>query len=156
VCFESSSPVGSPQNGSQATDTAACFGKIDAALRAAPASGELWLFKASKLASEGQFGEPMMNALRNAYRTTPAEGWIASERVILGLKLFPALAPDLQARVRSDLDLVLRDTRLAQPLVDAYLANQALRAAATTPLNELPTDAMQRFVSRVRAVARER
>jgi hypothetical protein len=150
MCFESRATAELLQDQSQTSDVAACLEQIDVALRAAPASSELWLFKASKLASQGRFAEPMMNALRNAYRTAPAEGWIASERVVLGLKLFPALASDLQAHVRSDLELVLRDTRLSRPLVAAYLADPALRATADGVLRGLSADSIRRFVKMAR------
>jgi len=97
----------------------------------------------------------MMNALRNSYRTAPVEGWVASERVVLGLRLFPALPPDLQDGVRSDLALVLRETGLSQPLVDAYAGDALLRSAASAPLHALPADAMQGFVRMVQAAVRD-
>ena len=139
-----------------ADDRTACLAQINEALQASPSNGELWFFKASTLAAEGDFGEAMMNALRNSYRTAPVEGWIASERVILGLRLFPILPPDLQGGVRSDLELVLGEPRLSQPLVDAYAGDSTLRAPAAVPLHALPADAMQRFVRMVRAAVRDR
>ena len=128
---------------------------VDEALRASPASSELWLFKASQYAAAGNFGEEMMKSLRNSYRTAPREGWIASQRVLLGLRLFPALAPDLQASVSADLRLVLDYPQLSQPLVNAYATDSSLRAAAFAPLHALPTDALQHFVSLVRAAVHE-
>jgi hypothetical protein len=155
VCFGSEGTSG-PPNEAQRKDDAACLIQVDAALRAAPASGELWLFKASMLASRGDFGEPMMNALRNSYRTSLAEGWIASERVILGLRLYPALAPDLQSFARSDLELVLRYAPLSQPLADAYASDATLRNASSAPLRELSEDALRRFVEMVQLAIRNR
>jgi hypothetical protein len=152
VCFEALTLAAVPQHSEQPRDLA-CLEEIDAALQAAPASGELWLFKASTLASAGTFGKPMITALRNAYRTAPTEGWIVSDRVILGLRLFPALSEDLQLSVRSDLNLVLHDARLARPLIDAYLTNAALRSSAETPIRDLPADAMNLFVQMARTEA---
>jgi hypothetical protein len=156
ICFKSGLLPSSPHDQAPRRDTAACLELVDVALQAAPASGELWLFKASKLASDGRFDEPMMNALRNTYRTSPAEGWLAAERVVLGLTLYPTLAADLQERVRSDLKLVLHHTRLSRPLIVAYLANPTLRAAADMPLHELPEDAIKSFVEMVRAATSNR
>ena len=60
-----------------------CLAAIDDALRANPSSGELWLFEARVLFRSGDLGDAMVDALRRSYRTTPDEGWIASERVLL-------------------------------------------------------------------------
>jgi hypothetical protein len=136
-------------------DPAACLAVIDEGLLAAPSNGELWFFKASTLAAEGEFGDPMMSALRNSFRTAPEEGWIAAGRVVLGLRLFPVLAPDLQEDVQADLRLVTSNSRLAKRLVDAYAGDGSLRAAAALPLRALPAEEMQRFVRMVRAAVRD-
>jgi hypothetical protein len=157
VCFKPAASVHLPQEQGQTIDIAACLEEIEVALRSAPASCELWIFKASVLASAGKFGEPTINALRNAYYTGRNEGWIASRRVILGIKLFQGLPFELRDAVRSDIKLVLTDERLSQPIVDAYVRDALFRSAAKAVIDKLPTETIQSFEYRVRAaIARQR
>ena len=128
-----------------------CLAAIDDALQANPASGELWLFKASVLMLSSEFGQPMQDALSHSYLTTPREGWIASERVVLGLRLYPLLPPSLQHNVLSDLGIVLSNATLASPLVETYPRDLALRRAAAGALRMLPTDQLNTFVSLVKS-----
>jgi hypothetical protein len=155
VCLGLAQGQGGSVSPQRADDPTACLTEINKALLASPSNSELWFFKASMLAAEGEFDEAMMNALRNSYRTAPVEGWIASGRVILGLRLFPVLAPELQERVRSDLKLVLGEPPLSQPLVDAYSKDSTLRASAALPLRALSADEMQMFVSMVHSAVRD-
>lgn len=131
-----------------------CLALIDDALRAAPSNGELWLFKASMMISRGDFGESTFNALRNSFRVAPVEGWIASGRVVLGLRLYSALPADLQDRVDQDLRLVLRFPTLVRPLAEAYASDSLLRASAAPVLRGLPGDLMQAFVGNIQSVLR--
>src|SRR5947209_5684107 len=80
-----------------------CLAVIDDALRASPSSGELWLFRARVVLQSSGLDEPFLFALRRSYQSAPREGWIAAERVVLGLRLYPLLPPDLQRRAESDL-----------------------------------------------------
>lgn len=151
VCFRAAPAQAASEAGKRADQYADCLLEIDHALQAAPSNGELWLFKATTLAADGEFGQSMMNALRNSYRTAPVEGWIASMRVVFGMRLFPALPPDLQEQVASDLQLVLNFPSLSKPLITAYTADSAMRVAAAALLRALPIGEMQRFVHLVRA-----
>jgi hypothetical protein len=128
-----------------AADRGACLAAIDDALRAAPSSSELWLFRATVLARSSDFGDELLAALRNSYVTGAREGWIASGRVVLALRLWFFLPPDLQDRAREDLALVLANN-LGAPLARSYVADPAMRRAAMPALQSLPSDLMDRFV----------
>lgn len=123
-----------------------CLADVDAALRASPANGELWLFKASILSNRGEYGAPMLDALRNSYLSAPVEGWIASGRVVFGLQLYPILPDALKAMVSADLRLVLMSPKLFLPLGKAYAGDPLLRSRAAEPINALPADQIARFV----------
>jgi hypothetical protein len=132
-------------------DLAACDRLLAAALAAAPASGNLWLFKARVLAFNGRYDEPMLTALRNSYRFAPREGWIAAERAVLGLTVYPLLPADLRSDVVADLHLLLSlPGRFAAPVAAAYAANEHLRTAGADALHLLSADDLNRFVARVR------
>lgn len=131
-----------------------CLSVVNAALAANPASGEVWLHKAVMFANLGTFG-PAWSALRNACRTAPREGWIATERVIFGLRLYPALSDDLKLCIDRDLQLVLTWPLLAEPLARAYATDPLLRASAALPLRALPPEDISRFVNLVRHFGRE-
>lgn len=143
--------VPASENGANARGErgADCLTVIDDTLRSNPSSGELWLLKAQVLMSQTGVGDEIFEALRNSYRTTPREGWIAAERVLAGLRLYPLLPADLQQDVLSDLELVLSDYRLAQPLTQAYPTDLALRRAGGEALRALPPDLLTRFVELV-------
>jgi hypothetical protein len=135
-----------PANSAATDRTRDCLAAIDVALRANPSSGELWLLKATVLIRTGDLGADMIDALRGSYRTTPREGWIASERVLVGLRLYPLLPADIRNQVAADLRIVLTEAALAQPLIDAYPRDLALRRAAKDALNTLPSDLLEKFV----------
>jgi hypothetical protein len=130
-----------------------CLDAIDQALGAAPASAELWLFKATMLLKSGNYGQETQAALRNSYETGPREGWIASGRVVLGLRIWAFLPSDLQDSVRGDLELVL-DNNLTGSVAEAYATDLALRRAAVPALQALPNDMVDKFVSAVRSSLR--
>ena len=129
----------------RAANSADCVKGIDNALQLAPFSGELWLEKARQLLLGGEFGEPVFETLRVAYRVAPREGWIASGRVVLGLRMFPLLPSDLQGRVKDDLGIVLANEQLSAPLVDAYAKDLTLRRAAAGAFVDLPAAQMAEF-----------
>jgi hypothetical protein len=133
-----------------AATVAKCLAVVDDALRSNPASGGLWLFRAEVLLNSGESGDSLSAALRHSYEVSPREGWIAGERVLFGLRLYPVLRPDLQAHVVSDLILVLADIRLAQPLIDAYPSDSLMRASGREALLALPPDLLERFVGWVK------
>lgn len=135
----------------QEANHAACLTAVDDALRTSPSSAELWLFRATALARNADFGDELLTALRNSYTAGAREGWIASGRVVLGLRLWYFLPEDLQAQVRSDLDIVLRNN-LAGPLAAAYVKDPAMRRAAMPALQTLPGELMDRFVWTTRDV----
>ena len=60
------------------------------------------------------------------------------------------LPAELQAGAAADLRTVLADTSLAQPLIDAYPRDLALRRAGAEALRNLPPDLLNRFVSLVK------
>ena len=130
-----------------------CLAAVDQALKAAPASAELWLFKATMLLKSGNYGEETQAALRNSYETGPREGWIASGRVVLGLRIWAFLPSDLQDSVRGDFELVI-ENNLAGSVADAYATDLALRRAALPALQGLPNDVVDKFVSAVRSSLR--
>jgi hypothetical protein len=132
-----------------------CLAGIDDALRAAPALGELWLFKATVRIHSGRFDDETLAALRNAYRTAPREGWIAAARTILGLRLYPVLPADLQARVGDDLVMVLGHPHLSKRVAEAYAADFTLRESGGAVIRDLPPDLLYTFVGLVRNAAGE-
>lgn len=136
-------------NGASGDVIDACLRVIDEALMGNPASGELWLLRANVLLRAEGIGEPVFDALRHSYQSTPREGWIAAERIVLGLRLYPLFPSDLQTGVASDLEIVLADRQLAQPLIDAYPDEFALRKASGEALRLLPPDLLNRFVDLV-------
>jgi hypothetical protein len=130
----------------------ACIAIVDDGLAADPASGELWLERARLLSASGIFDERLQTALARSYASSPREGWIAASRVVLGLRLEPLLPPDFAGNIERDLGTVLQSRALATPLVDAYLADEALRVTTNAALQSLPDVAAQeRFVSWVRS-----
>jgi hypothetical protein len=145
-------PCLSPASSAKTVATGAtCLSLIDAALRRAPASGELWLFKGLLLAGDGDFGSEMMDALRNSYKTSPSEGWLASGRVATAIRLYAVLPDDLKDRVVGDLRLVLTSPALASPLIRTYLTDARFRAAARPVLEALPPPLLERFVGLARS-----
>jgi hypothetical protein len=132
-----------------------CLAAIDGALAAAPASGELWLYKASVLVRRGEIGPAFFEALRNSFLTSRREGWIATGRVILGLRLLPLLPEDLVKIVQSDLVLVVDDPNLSKSLASVYASDELLRNAGATALRSLSADQVYRFISLVRHAAEE-
>jgi hypothetical protein len=137
--------LGLCQQRSDAEDPAGqCIRVVDDALRAAPSSGELWLFKADRLMRAGQLAGSLA-ALRQSYRMAPREGWIASARVVLGLQLYPLLPRDLQVATTDDLALVLELEEFLPPLRDAYGRDAALRAASVKAIDDLPPASRAEF-----------
>jgi hypothetical protein len=130
---------------------ALCAGIVNAALAADPSSGELWTFKAWTLAHDADYGPATFTALRNSYAFARREGWIAADRVVLGLTLYPLLPDDLRSDVAADLQLVL-ESRLAlyEPLIQAYAHNPHLQDTARDALRALPADDLNYFVSLMR------
>ncbi len=123
-----------------------CLDAIDDALRAGPSSGELWLYKAMVLAEASEVDEQTIAALRNSYRMSPREGWIATARSILGLRLYPLLPGDLQDDVRADLVMVMNNFTFAPTLAAAYAQDFSLRSAGAAALEMLPPDLLARFI----------
>ncbi len=129
-----------------------CIAIVDGGLAANPLSAELWLERARLLSASGIFDERLQAALARSYAASPREGWIAATRVVLGLRLQPLLPPEFVPDIARDLSTVLRSRALALPLVDAYIADEALRVTANAALESVPDIAAQeRFVSWVRS-----
>jgi hypothetical protein len=135
--------------GAGETESARCLSIIDQALRSMPSSGELWLARARLLLVDGHDGEPVFEALRNSYRVSAREGWIAGGRVVLGLRIFPLLPPDLRERVKDDFRLVMTHPSLSAALVGAYAADPGLRQTAAPVLLGLPDDDVREFAELV-------
>lgn len=108
-----------------------CLAVVDDALRASPASGELWLLRATLLAQFGEFGDPLRVALRNSFEAAPLEGWIVVPRLGLELRLYPVLPADLREQARTDLGGVLADPVQAHALAAGYAHDPAMRDAST-------------------------
>jgi hypothetical protein len=130
-----------------------CLSAVDDALRAAPSSGELWLYKAQMLAASGEFGPALFAALRNSYRMAPHEGWIATPRVIFGLRVYPLLPEDVKSDVQADLVQIIGDGRLSHIVARAYAEDPSLRDAGGAALRTLPSDLMFRFAGITREAA---
>jgi hypothetical protein len=133
------------------TPATSCLAVLDAGLRAAPASGELWLTKADLLLRTEGFGPSVIAALRQSYSAARREGWIASSRVVFGLKLFPLLPDDLKTAAAGDLVLVLNYPVHARALMRAYVDDTALRQAAAPALEQLSPSLVDKFVRAVRS-----
>jgi hypothetical protein len=142
VCF--------PEEPAKESDYASCLEQVDAALAAAPSSGELWYLKASVLALDGQFGAPLVDALRNSYVTARAEGAVAAQRVILGLRLFEILPDDLRAAATADLQIISAVQNLLRPFAEAYVADDMLRTSATAAIRTLGPDKLWNLFAAVR------
>ncbi len=129
----------------------ACLAAVDDGLAANPTSGELWLERARLLSLSGIFDERLQTALRQSYAATPREGWIAASRVVLAFRLQPLLPDEFVPLAVRDLGTVLQSRALAIPLVDAYLADEALRGVVNRAVESVPgVEAQERFVSMVR------
>lgn len=136
-------------------DFPVCLAAIDDGLRAGPSSGELWLYRAQILAASGEFGNALIESLRNAYRMAPHEGWIATPRVIFAMRIYPLLPEDLKAEVDADLRQVIADGRLSHVVARAYAGDPAMREAGGAALRALPSDLMFRFVGITREAAED-
>jgi hypothetical protein len=136
-------------------DFEACLAAIEDGLAAGPASGELWLYKAMMMARSGEFGPGMADALRNAYRMAPHEGWIATPRVIFGLQLYPLLPDDVQEEVKADLVQIIGEGRLSHEVARAYALDPGVRDAGGAAVRSLPPDLLFRFTSITRQAAME-
>lgn len=137
----------------EAVDAAKCLAVVDDALRAAPASGELWLLRASLLAQFGEFGEPLRAALRNSYAVAPLEGWVVVQRLALELRLYPILPADLKEQARMDLAGVLADSVQAHAFAAEYARDPAMRNAGKAAFDGMPAHLVARFVAFVRDAA---
>jgi hypothetical protein len=134
-------------------DPARCLAVVDDALRASPASGELWLLRATLLAQFGEFGDPLRTALRNSFAAAPLEGWIVVPRLGLELRLYPTLPADLREQARTDLGGVLADPVQAHTLAAGYAHDPAMRAAGKPAFDGMPPELVTRFVAFVRDAA---
>lgn len=135
----------------RATAIEACLVAVDDGLAANPTSGELWLERARLLSLSGIFDERLQTALRQSYAASPHEGWIAASRVVLAFRLQPLLPAEFAPLAVRDLGAVLKSRALAAPLVEAYLADEALRPIVTPAVESVPdVEAQERFVSMVR------
>jgi len=147
---EFTSQIGACARPTDQADTT-CSQLVDNALTSDPSSGELWLFKAWEQLRSGDLGASTWDALRNSYRFAPREAWLAADRVVVGLRVFPLLPDDLRNDVVSDLHLLLGSwSSQSAPLVQAYAADERLRDTATDALHSLSADEIQRFVSEVK------
>jgi hypothetical protein len=127
-----------------------CLALIEDGLRTAPYSGELWLAKAAALLKARRVDNSLFEALRMSYRTSRKEGWVASGRVLLGLRLYPVLPPDLAKDVDGDLALVIQYDQFSGVLTTAYTAENSLRKAAQPALDRLSPAQLGKFVELVR------
>jgi hypothetical protein len=83
----------------------------------------------------------------------PHEGWIATPRVIFGLRIYPLLPEDLKADVQTDLVQIIGEGRLSHIVARAYAADPAMREAGGAALRTLPSDLMFRFAGITREAA---
>jgi hypothetical protein len=137
----------------KAVDPLKCLAVVDDALRASPASGELWLLRATLLAQFGEFGDPLRVALRNSFKAAPLEGWIVVPRLVLELRLYPVLPAELREQARTDLGGVLADPVQAHALAATYARDPAMRDAGKPAFDEIPPELVTRFAAFVRDAA---
>ncbi|MGH6922617.1 MAG: O-antigen ligase family protein, partial [Propylenella sp.] len=130
--------------------TRACLDIVDVALGANPLSGELWLHRTRLLFQLGTFGPELLQSLQRSYETSPRVGWIAADRVILGLQVYRFLPDHLRDQVRQDIELVLAAPHLADRLIAAFVANESFRRMVLPVVETLGPDAQDAFVSLVR------
>lgn len=135
------------------TSVVYCANVIDAGLTAAPILGEFWLRKAELIAGQGYEDSSLFEAMRNSYLTAPREGWIAGTRVVLGLRLFRILPDELKKSLIGDLVLVAGDHSLSGTLVQAYIADPAVRATLLDLLDQIPSPQKSTLLESVRAAA---
>lgn len=148
ACTTSPGATEGSEEASASPVPAACLDAIDGVLDAAPYSGELWLYRAAVLVSSGDVGPDAMTALRRSYLTTRREGWIASGRVVLGLRLYPLLPADLRQSVRGDLAIVAANPALAAPVIAAYRTDVGLHRVVESTLGPLPALVLDDYVAR--------
>lgn len=128
---------------------AECLETIDTALRAVPSSGELWLQKARLLLMSDGLGEPVYESLRNSYRVSPKEGWIAASRVVVGLRIYGSLPKDLRDHVKDDMGLVMQRRNLSAAVVAVYANDPSFREAARPALEDLSPTLVNAFAELV-------
>jgi hypothetical protein len=137
----------------KAVDRDRCLAAVEDALRASPASGELWLLRATLLAQFGDFTRPFRVALRNSYRAAPMEGWIVVPRLGLELRLYPLLPGNLQEQTRKDLAAVLADPVQAHALAAVFAHDPAMRTAGKPAFDGMPPELVEKFAAFVRDAA---
>jgi hypothetical protein len=131
----------SPQSGDPA-----CLDIVDQGLAAYPSSGELWWERARLLYNQRNLGDAFVDALRKSYRSSPREGWIASSRVLVGLRVYSILPEDLREYVRSDVAAALSSDQYAEPLVAAVASDERLIATVLPIIESLPEGRQQNFL----------
>jgi hypothetical protein len=130
--------------------TNACVAIVEEALAANPVSGELWLERARLLLNGGQYHEPLLDSLRRSFEVARHEGWIASDRVPIGIRVYQLLPDDLRADLHDDVRLVLTDYRLADPMIRSVLASATFRETAVSILEQLSPAEKQTFLDLVK------
>jgi hypothetical protein len=126
--------------------TDACVAILDEALAADPVSGELWLERAKLLLDGAQYGDLLLDSLRKSFQLARHEGWIASDRVPVGIRAYQLLPDDLRSDVREDVRLILTDYRLADPMVRSVLGNATFRETAISIVDQLSPEEKQTFL----------
>lgn len=130
--------------------TEGCLNVVDAALAADPFSGELWLERSKLVVQRGGFAHDLAFSLRRAYETSPRVGWLAANRVVFGFKVFQFLPADVRESIRQDLDLVISEPRLADPLIASVVADDAIRRAVLPVVESLDPAKQQTFLGLVK------
>jgi TPR repeat protein len=67
-----------------------------AAIKRNPADGQLWLELALLEAAKDGGTQQLLGALEASYKLAPREGWIARDRLLLALQLWPELPQELK------------------------------------------------------------
>jgi hypothetical protein len=128
-----------------------CLQILDEALATQPTASELWLERARVLFAMKRADEAV-RSLDRSFETGRREGWIASTRVVVGLRNWDSLPSDLRSRVRSDLRIVLAGEYLSDRLAAEFIRDPDLRRRATALLDDMGMpEGAREFIDLVRS-----
>jgi hypothetical protein len=128
-----------------------CLRILDETLATQPTASELWLERARVLfAMERPDGAA--RSLERSFETGRREGWIASSRLVVGLRNWNDLPSDLRSLVQSDLRIVLAREGLSDRLAAEFIRDPDLRERVTALLDEMGMpEGAREFIDLVRS-----
>jgi ATP/maltotriose-dependent transcriptional regulator MalT len=99
--------------------------------------------------------ESGLQSLSQSQRAGRNEQWVAERRVHLGELVLSELDPETRAGHDADLTMLAQSNRGVRSIAQRYIKNEEFRGRITAIVETLPEETQVRFVSRVRAAARE-